>query len=336
MAHQIENNMFAYKGQPAWHGLGFQVDADMTGEEMLKVAGMDWQVQRRQLAMRNQFGDKSIMLTSQLDEFRAITRADNNEVFQIASKGYTCVQNLEIVNFFKDYCEAGHASIETVGGLRGGAVVWALARLESGESVIGNDTRVGMADVVSPYLLLTTSHDGSLKTTGKPTSTRVVCHNTLTAALARGGDVTAQFSMKHTRKFGDADKAEARRVMKMAVENTDYLNEVANDLARVTIDHDGWMEFIGKLVGEDNLLDKDANLAKVPLAIQEATMSSPGSNLASARGTLWGAVNGVTYYVDHVARARSESNRLFSSWFGSGESMKNTAVRIAREMAGVS
>lgn len=335
MAHMIENNMFAYKGEAAWHGLGYRVQPDATGEDMLATAGMDWTVQRRQLAMRNGDGSKDVMLTSELGEFRAIVRKDTNKVFQIASAGYEVVQNLEIVNFFKDYCEAGHATIETVGGLRGGAVVWALARLESASQIIGPTNDV-VNDIVTPYLLLTTSHDGSLKTIGKPTSTRVVCHNTLTAALSRDGKLSPQFSMKHTRKFGDADKAEARRIMGIAVENTDYLNEVANQLARVTLDHDGWMEFMGRLLGEDNLLDKDANLAKVPQAIADATMSSPGSGLASARGTMWGAVNGVTYYVDHVARARSDSNRLFSAWFGNGESMKNSAVKVAREMAGVS
>ena len=69
--------------------------------------------------------------------------------------------------------------------------------------------------------------------------------------------------------------------------------------------------------------------------IQESTIASPGSELESARGTLWGAVNGVTHYVDHVARARTDSNRLFSGGFGDGERMKNSAVRVAAEMAGV-
>lgn len=334
MAHMIEDNMFAYKGEAAWHGLGFQVDPLATGEDMLKVAGMDWQVNRRRLAMRG-FGtdgklDTTNMLTSQLEDYRAIVRADTNHVFQIASAGYSVVQNIEIVNFFREYCEAGHASIETVGGLRGGAVVWALAKLEKNggdpDSIVGGD------DALKGYLLLATSHDGSLKTIGKPTQTRVVCHNTMQIAL---GDGKQQFSMKHTRKFGDADKADARRVMNMATEQVSEMNEVASQLAKVSIDHDGWMAFIGALMGDTNLLDKDTNLAKVPQAIADATMSSPGSNLASARGTLWGAVNGVTYYVDHVARARSESNRLFSAWFGSGESMKNTAMRVAMDMAGV-
>ena len=42
----------------------------------------------------------------------------------------------------------------------------------------------------------------------------------------------------------------------------------------------------------------------------------PGANLASSRGTLWGAVNACTFYVDHAIRSQSSSNRLNSAWFG--------------------
>ena len=45
MAHMIENNMIAYRGEKPWHGLGFQVDENTTGIEMLKIAGLDWKVQ---------------------------------------------------------------------------------------------------------------------------------------------------------------------------------------------------------------------------------------------------------------------------------------------------
>ena len=49
MSHQIENNMLAYKGAEPWHGLGFRVDENATGEQMLLTAGLNWKVQRRAL-----------------------------------------------------------------------------------------------------------------------------------------------------------------------------------------------------------------------------------------------------------------------------------------------
>jgi phage/plasmid-like protein (TIGR03299 family) len=354
----IENNMLAYKGRVPWHGLGFAVAADADGETMLKVAGLDWPVQRRALAMRNASGEKTVMLTSELGDWRAIVRADNNRVFQIASDRYHPVQNREIVDFFREYCDAGHASMETIGGLRDGAVVWALAKLHGGSSANLSDV-----DQLTGYMLLATSHDGSLKTIGKPTQVRVVCHNTLTAAI--GDKSPATFSMKHSRKFGPREKADAQRVMGMASQQVARTNEVAASLANVVIDERGRVEFITRLLGGETVLEQvvsnhaqtgagvsildsileshevaaaaqDQPMSKVGAAILEAMLTSPGSQLETAKDTLWGAVNGVTYYADHISRARSDGNRMFSAWFGQGEQLKVGAMQAAMEMAGVS
>jgi uncharacterized protein DUF932 len=52
--------------------------------------------------------------------------------------------------------------------------------------------------------------------------------------------------------------------------------------------------------------------------------SAPGQELNSARETLWGAVNAISYYVDHVGR-RNTADRLDNAWFGSGSALKDKA-----------
>jgi len=131
-------------------------------------------------------------------------------------------------------------------------------------------------------------------------------------------------------------KDEARRVMGMAIEQIAEVNDVSAQLARVTIDHDGWMDFMGKLMGENLLDPKTAELSRTAQAIQDATISSPGSALATARKTLWGAVNGVTWFADHAAKSRSDANRMFSAWFGPNETLKVKALDAAMELAGIS
>jgi hypothetical protein len=116
------------------------------------------------------------LLTSQLAGFRAIVRADTNEVYQVATDKYHPVQNIEIVNFFKEFCEAGHATMETVGGLKGGAIVWALAKLNGGTNV-----KLQGIDELEGRMLLATSHDGSIRTIGLLTQIRVVCWNASSA-----------------------------------------------------------------------------------------------------------------------------------------------------------
>jgi Domain of unknown function (DUF932) len=56
--------------------------------------------------------------------------------------------------------------------------------------------------------------------------------------------------------------------------------------------------------------------------------SAPGQNLDTAKGTLWGALNAVTYYVDHV-RSRRAGGRLDSAWFGAGSALKEKAWTAA-------
>ena len=68
--------------------------------------------------------------------------------------------------------------------------------------------------------------------------------------------------------------------------------------------------------------------------IKTATISSPGRGLLkSAKGTLWGVVNGVTYYADHSRgfSTTSQESRLTASWFGAGNSLK---YRMGRRRCG--
>lgn len=57
--------------------------------------------------------------------------------------------------------------------------------------------------------------------------------------------------------------------------------------------------------------------------------SAPGQDLSDTKDTLWGAVNAVTFYVDHVRKAASPGDRLDNAWFGSGNALKDKAWRIA-------
>ena len=347
MADRIVGNQLAWKGETPWHGKGHRVEPGATGAEMLQAAGLDWKVQRRALAMKSQDGAQ--VLTEPLNGFRAIVRADTDEVFQVATERYHPVQNAEIVDYFREYCEAGHAEVETVGAIDGGRKVWALAKLNG-----GTQATLAGGDKLSGFMLLASSHDGSLRLIGKPTQVRVVCWNTLSAAI--GEDSEAEFRMKHSRKFTPEVRAVAQKVMGMAIEQVQAVNEAAQDLSQVQIDDRGRVEYVTRLLKGQGLLEQvvensrqaveldaileatenrggeDKDLGRVGRAILEAIVSSPGAGLESAQGTLWGALNGVTYWVDHQ-RGRSQDGRLSGAWFGPGDQLKSAALRMAVEMA---
>lgn len=364
MAHRISNNEIAFKGATPWHGLGVNVPANATGEEMLIAAKLNWKVQRRAIAMRDSLGNQDHMLTSPLDNFKAIVREDTDQVFQIATKKYQPLQNSEIVDFFQEYCNAGHAALETIGGIDGGAKVWALASLNGKTAA-----NLAGVDQLKGYMLLATSHDGSLQTVGKPTQVRVVCWNTLSMALGMesgrlGTKGSNEFRMKHSKKWTPEVAKEAQQVMGMAIESVQAMNATAETLSKISIDGAGRMEFVRRLIGGESILEQvtansDLQTAggslldqvvatqlsrktvaeskdevnRVGKAILAAMLNSPGSDLVTAKNTMWGAVNGVTYYVDHE-KSRTQDTRLGGAWFGMGDAMKQQAVKIALDMAG--
>jgi phage/plasmid-like protein (TIGR03299 family) len=333
----IENNQIAYAGETPWHGIGTQVDRGTSGVVMLQKAGLDWKVDLRSIAVSAGRGQKSgtggKWNQKACDGFKAVTRATDGRVFMIGTQKYQPLQNREVVEFFNDVCSAGDATMETVGALRDGAVIWALARLKDADaSLLGVDELKG-------YLLLSTSHDGTLATTGRPTQVRVVCNNTLTQALASKPGENS-FRLLHNTKWTDARKTAAKQAMGVAVEQVQAVNTLCAGLAKVTIDHSGWIEFMSKLMGGDDQVinPKDpTKLTRTAEMIQAATVSSPGSDLPSAKGTLWGAVNGVTYYADHTRgfSTTTQASRLTAAWFGEGNSLKTRALKVAAEVAGL-
>ena len=53
MAHELEmvdgQGQMVYVGETPWHGLGKKVPADLTPEQVLITAGLDWTVEKRDL-----------------------------------------------------------------------------------------------------------------------------------------------------------------------------------------------------------------------------------------------------------------------------------------------
>src|SRR5690606_23869429 len=82
----------------------------------------------------------------------------------------------------------GRVRYETAGALDEGRKVFILVR-------IGEDFLIAGSDAVTPYALVTNSHDGSSGLGVKLVSTRVVCENTMNIALREKGE---RIGIRHT------------------------------------------------------------------------------------------------------------------------------------------
>lgn len=344
MAHEIET--MAYTGERPWHRLGVAVPAGLSPAEIATLAGLDWRVEKRSLFAVGDDGDVSDVV----DHF-GLVRTSDGRVLDVVGSRYTPTQNLDALDFFARFTAAGDMSMETAGSLAGGRRIWGLASIRDGFTLRGGDE-------VKGYLLLCSPHIQGEAFTVKLTAIRVVCNNTLTAALRGSGPA---FRLSHLYAFDDARKDAACEVLGLATSQLREMQAKAELLSTARADHQRVVEYVAQLSGskvleaildtdvpaDESALDaiiaaseadrtvrgfRESDLNKAGRTILDAICNAPGSDLASSRGTWWGALNGVTYAADHQL-GRTDDSRLTSAWFGERAQLKSAALDLAVEYA---
>lgn len=317
---EITEMMFV--GQKPWHGLGTELKKLATAEEAMKAAHLDWSVEKRQAHFLGRSG-KPIAMPG-----RYITvRSDTEKALGVVGKDYTVLQNQEAFQFCDGVVQEKAAIYETAGALWGGKKVWLLAKMDGLIKVKGND-------VVERYLLLSNSHEGGCAFSVGLTAVRVVCQNTLNQAMA---DQKSFVKVQHSTRMGERIEA-VREGLGIVNKQFDELKKKMERLAEVQVKKANF-EVFAETLGWKPDAEKDTAAAADYEKLLGAFETSPGSNLVSAKGTLWGAVNAVTYYVDHMGNFKATQNgtaadnKLRSIWWGSGNQLKTQALNTALAMA---
>src|SRR6056300_831084 len=97
MSHEVET--MAYAGEVPWHGLGVPVSNDLTPEEMLKAANLDWEVKK--VPMEYSFDDDGPVL--EVPNKFALVRATDGNLFDIVGPGWRPLQNEDAFELFNDF-----------------------------------------------------------------------------------------------------------------------------------------------------------------------------------------------------------------------------------------
>lgn len=313
MAHEITftNNVpeIAFSGATPWHGLGTKVIGTATPAEWQRAAHLEWEYRKAPLQFVNGDG-----VTHEYPNMHALYRSDNAKPLALVSNKYQIVQPAEVLDFYKDLAIAGDCEIEVAGSLGGGRRVWALAKLNESATISGQDR-------VDGYLLLVTSCDRTLATQAEVTTVRVVCANTLRAALNRAS--RARVRVPHSRKF-NADRVKTELGFARG-EFRRFMSQM-KALAEMPISRSDFDGFMSKLldIAPDAMVKPHA-YDRIEHLFQGGAM---GASLETAAGTRWGLLNAVTEYADHHAHERSEGGRLNSAWFGERGNLKLRAVEL--------
>lgn len=332
MAHNIET--MAWAGDVPWHGLGVEVQDDLTPVEMMQAASLDWTVSKRPAYTLNEAEWHEGVGVMNVDGHHFLTRDSDNHILSHCGDDYVPIQNEQIFDFFKKFTDAGHMKMETAGSLRSGSEIWGLAKISS-------DFKLAGGDEVKGYLLINQPHVAGKAMVIKFTPIRVVCNNTLTMALADGG---AAFRMPHIREFDMDVRKAAEEALGLSEVRRKEFQEQAEFLSSKQFSGETVMNYIAELYQPQLLIDKAKAKGDEDFILQEkfsrtaemvmgAVDLSPGATLKSAKGTWWGALNGVTYVEDHQRRGAAEGNALHSAWFGAGANRKAKALSKAIEYA---
>ena len=314
MAHMIDTTTgraaIAYAGEAPWHNLGQQLTPGASIETWTREAGLAYTVLESPVLYRTGAATEPELFKGR----KVLHRSDTGGALAVVSDSYHVVQPAEVMGFFEKLVELGGFQLETAGVLSYGRRVWGLARVNDGAEILGGD-------VVRPYVLLGTSYDGTMATVAKFTSVRVVCHNTITAALGRGEAVR----VLHSERF-DADRV--RQDLGIVAGAWDRFLIQSRQLAGQSLSTEEADQFVRELLEPYKTPGVPVEQSRAYRRVLELFNGRGiGSDIPGVMGTRWGMLNAVTELVDHE-RGCSDNTRIESAWFGTGANLKNRALEL--------
>lgn len=317
------NENFVSFQKPAWWGNSKVYNEEITVQNALHDAGLAFHVEK--LPNTHEIpGRPKIVSANSFFTYRT----DTNKVLgDKLGRIYKVYQNTEALSVVDDLLQTKKVRIETAGSIDEGRRVFVCLKLLTPLIVGGNDE-------IEQYILLANGHDGSLSITAMPTNIRVVCSNTLAAALS---GAKAEHKIRHTEKAADRVK-EAFKIMGL-LEGNSRLNSAAyNAMKNTSLTKQEFFDYIGNIfydaedianlqAGKKELISKQRQTV-----ISEAldyTESGPGQKMALGNDLNgWYAFNGITGYLTQK-KYKSVDDRFDSLLFG--DSAKK--IKLAGDLA---
>jgi len=301
---------FATRAEPAWHNLGTVFDGDLTvtTREMLNLAHLSgWDVRLNPVPTeaRDTREYFEVLRTNPFDGL-----ADR---LAIVGERYKVIQNEGLFDF-GDEILAGGGQWESAGSIKDGRVVFGSLKID--RSVVLDPS--GAADTTNLYLLVNTSHDGSVSVQASITPVRVVCQNTLNFALS---GVKQSFKMRHTQTVHGKMLA-AREALGLTFQYADAFQAEAEALFAASVTKDKFDKIIKAVYPEPEKDVKGAlkrweNKRDTLMGIFTGSNQDAPDTSIGVAGTGWGALNALTERIDWYRSPRGGNvNNLFAAASG--------------------
>ena len=275
-----------YVREAPWHGLGVRVESALNSEDALVMSGLNWNVLQ-----------KPIMTTSgnPIPGYKANIRDTDNRVLGVVTDRYRVVQNSEAFAFTDALLGEG-VRYETAGSLQDGKRIWILAKLP--------DKYIIEGDQIDPYLVFSSSHDGSGSIKVAMTPIRVVCQNTLNLAMS-----TAKRSWS-TIHIGDlaAKMDEAHNTLLLAEKYMGRLGMEFSRLSKIKLSDQKVLEYIDLLLPMDEQPTDihRKNITRIREDMKARYFDAP--DLKHVGKNAYRFVNAVSDFATHAKPLRNTAN----------------------------
>lgn len=341
MAHNLNYNeqtncySFFSVNQKAWHGLGQVVKDYPNSREAIRFAGLDYSVVKLSLHTHDIIHEDSLLYSKPLEikvpDFYATLRTDTKQVLGLVGKDYEIVQNVDAFSFFDSIVEGDGIQYETAGALGKGERIFITAKLPG-------YIKVGSEDLIEKYLFLTTSHDGFGSITAAFTPVRIVCQNTLNAAMHNHSNA---LKIRHTSNAKERLE-QAHKVMGISSRLSEELQNIFSKWSKVRINDREVKKLIQlAMIPNKEVLHylqtgKDDELStcfkNMVDTVYGYAMSSPTQQTDTTKGTVFGAYNAVTGYFQNVRSYKDDEAKVKSLLFGgTGQLRSQTAFNLCAE-----
>lgn len=334
MAHLFTSGVFL-RNKPAWHRLGVVVDGTLPAREAFRLAEADFPVAARPVFDADM---------QPIAGYQAITRLDTGKTLSVMTETYTPIQNEALIRI----AEALHedTSMDAVCVLAEGKRVTFTARIRGAEG------DVVPGGPVQQYLIGCTSHDGSIPFQLLFSPIRVVCQNTLSAALGlanRSRQKDSSIRIRHTKNADSLiqrlpELVDIRR--RQFIGGLDELKQMAATPCSLAQFRQYISEvFADQLSGTVNDVRGDKRTARPkiledlpgwPSLLRKFQGEAIGSDLSASNGTTWAAYQSVTEYLSHEAGRSKQNDQAFRQRFESlywGKSAETIRRAHARALA---
>lgn len=307
--------------EPPWDTLGESVDGCFTWREAMEKAMLDFTVSKRQLSIE-------INGVYQLVNSWGIFRDDNDYFLGSVGNQYTVIQNEQAFDFVDTLLESvDGAHYDTAGVLYNGERIFVSATIPYS---IAPDRAPD--DKTNCYLMFETSHDGSMSATAKLTTVRVVCNNTLSAALNQKGFGTLK--VRHSQ--GGQDKLDrAKRLYTGVNQSVETLKEKFNTLANRKISANQNTAIMNKIFGDD--WKESATKRNQVERIATLFDSNDNGAFPEIKGSAYSMLQSITNWVDHERSVRKTDRlngldesqvRAQNAVFNGGDALKQQALEV--------